>query len=203
MSNKDTTPQPLIELFRTKTRRALVRLAIEDSETRWFTKADLARKTTPSRESIRKELTTEQQEIPPLVAFSVYEINAPDARITRYRPSDSSVVRLLRDANDDLDLDLVDFFQSEGRRNLSDWFLFESDRDVSYSMNQIQESGMHYETVSEHITQLVDSKIVTPTEGVRATNFHVRENSETTRFLYTLNAALWDAMGENPMEEPD
>jgi len=190
----DTTPfyPPAIELFRSRTRRALVRHAIENTKSdTWSSKSDLATAIDTSRESVRKQFSSRGGMFT-LVEMGIYDVSNPDADMPRYRVADSAVIDELRAYEDAGGYPLDELFEYSATQDMVLFFLEGADPETSYSQNAIhKEADVHYTSVQNHIDTLVDAEIVEPVEGTRATEYRYAD-SRTTRFILALNGLLVD-----------
>lgn len=176
------THLPVIELFRTETRREIVRYVVTEVHHDPFRQADIANQINVSCESLRQHRR-------PLEELGIlYCLTDEQKPIPHYRPADTDVVRLLRAGPLGA---LITLFETSGSRELVDFFLTTADPGISYSLNQIGEKGgPQYQGASNNIPHLVDTRLVTEVDGPRATEYRVNTDSDTYRFLVRLNNTI-------------
>jgi hypothetical protein len=186
MSNRQTLP--VIELFRGQTRLELLDVALTglDRE-KWYRTGMITEQLSTSKESFRKH-------IKPLVAFDVFTVRDPDARIPHYQVSDSEVVQLLTEYHNSDQPNLIELLNNTPTRKLVEFFLTRADPEQSYSRNKLQqitEAGFH--GIKNNIGRLVDAGMLVEVKGVRSTEYQIDESSPVVRFMRELNETLYEA----------
>jgi len=195
----------LIEIFN-KPRRCtvldyLVTQALDDgaagTERQWHTTGDIVDGTSLSRESVRKELSAEDNLLY-LIELDLVAVRDADANIRHYQLADSQCAKLLYE-NHRLCRSLFELLDSPACQKLVAFFVFEADPEESntqYALNE--QTGISYEALRDNIETLVEYEIVTTQEGTRSTEYQVSD-SLMVEFCYVLNDALTEQLDTQPM----
>jgi hypothetical protein len=190
MSNRQTLP--VIELFRGQTRLELLDAALTELDRdEWYRTGEIVERISTSNESFRKH-------VKPLLAFDVFTVRDPDARIPHYQVSNSAVVQLLTKYHNSDQPDLIELLNNSPTRHLVEFFLTRADPEASYSRNKLQqitEAGFH--GIKNNIGRLVEAGMLTEVEGTRGTEYQIDESSPVVRFMRELNEALYEAYQQN------
>jgi DNA-binding transcriptional ArsR family regulator len=194
-------PLPLIEVFATQTRRDVLAYLVEEAqadgaagtERQWHTLGDIADGTTISRESLRKELSAENNVLY-LIELGLVAVKDPDANIRHYQLADTQSAQLLYE-NDHLLGPLSELLGYTVRQELVTFFLDQADPEAGYTQYALNEqTGISYEALRNHIDTLVEYEIVTAQEGTRSTEYQIADSPMVT-FCYVLNDGLAEQFG--------
>lgn len=183
------TDLPFVELFRTATRRQLIKFAIEGMERdREYAKWEILDNVEIGDESVRKEM-------PNLIKFGVFVNTTGDkANIPHYKVAESDVISILSSWNA---ASWYELFGTKGCQKILVFFFTVADESHPYSMNQIhKEFDISYTTVSENIDTIADTDLVKAREGKQATRYQADRDTEIYDDLLRLNNVLCDTFNE-------
>jgi len=189
---------PVIELFRSNTRRALIEFALTEMADESMQTRELIDGIDFSRKSVTAQLHGKQAGNGPLVLFGILDPNhdpiEDDPNITFFTLADTSVTQLVADWDG---YPLTELFSTSGAQKLVRFFIMDANPDEYYSVTQLRSrDNLGYEAATNYIDWLVDAGLVETTETARATKYRVDTDSELYIFLRRLNDALVDTYNE-------
>jgi predicted transcriptional regulator len=189
---------PVIELFRSNTRRKLIEFALTEMDDQQVQTRELIEGTDLSRKSVTSQLHGERAGNGPLILFGVLDPNhdpiEDDPNIAFFTLADTPVTQLLAEWDG---YPLVELFGTSGAQKLVRFFIMEADPDEYYSVTDLREQdSLGYEAATNYIEWLVEAGLAETTETARTTKYRVDTDSELYTFLRRLNDALVDTYNE-------